>query len=347
MVGKQTMVRIYNEVLYSFFNSTTSESIVIGKDKYLYEYAYTRAYLDEPDDNKKDELFDKLASLALLQKKIEEMGKLLFVIITPSKASIYPEYLPDAFAPYTSMKDRGKYSQNYYEYFVSQASEMGLKYFDFHDDFNKLKNEGIDIFTKGGTHWTGPAVTAYFAELINALNKNTEKKIGTIQTVKAEPIWGNAFSSDDDIERILNILPAYADLPNKIKQFLPFYPYIIQRPLYYSSHMEVLPIPTDYQPSIFVSGGSFNWTWLFMIYGLWDWVNHGDGNIFSSAEFSYYNSFVTKFPENIRISDTTDNYYSIIDKDIIIIEFNEQTVNPDASQFVFVENLLDFIKVEK
>jgi hypothetical protein len=350
MVGRQHMTRIYNEFLYSFFYSIDHKNLILGKDKYLYTLVYPDAYLCEPGDEKRDELFDDLSLLALLQQQIAEMGKRLFVIITPSKVSIYPEYLPDAFDRSMSMKNAGKYSQNYYEYFVSRVGETGLKYFDFHDDFIKLRNEGIDIFTKSGIHWSGPAVAAYFSEFINIINSNLEKKIGTIQTVKAEPVWGNAFTTDDDIEEILNLFPLYYDIPSKIRKFLPFYPYIVRRNQFYSCYMEVLSIPTDYRPSVFVCGGSFNWAWLDMVFGRWDWVTHGDDHIFNSVELSFYNRYIryiTKYPEDERIYDTTDDFYSVLDKDIIIIEFNEEAMKPGNNQFTFVKNLLDFIEKER
>jgi hypothetical protein len=318
---------------------------MIGKDNYLFEVAYANAYLNEPDNDKKNELFDKLSSLALLQQKIEEMGKRLFVVITPSKVSINPECLPNAFTRYMSMKNSGKYSQNYYEYFVSKVNETGLKYFDFHDEFLELKNNGTDIFTKSGTHYTGHVTAPYFSELINVLNESSENKIGTIQTIRAMPVWGNAFFTDDDLERLLNLFPAYTSLPKRTQKVFPFYKHIFPRAHFYSYHMESLSVPTDYQPSVFLCGGSFSSSWICLVYGI-GWVNHGDIPIFSSVEFSWYNSFVTKFPEGTRISDATDDFYSVLDKDIIIVEFNEQAMDPDSPQFAFVENLLDFIEKE-
>jgi hypothetical protein len=345
MVGRPTMTRIYNQIQYSIFNSN-SMMIMAGKEKYLFEFSYAKAYLNEPDDIKKDELFNKLVQLALLQKKIEEMGKLLFVIITPSKASIYHEYLPGAFTRYVSMKKSGEYSQNYYDYFISRVIETDLKFFDFHDEFLSLKNSGTDIFTKSGTHWTGPAMAAYFSELINELNENTKEKIGTIQMLNATPIWGNAFLSDDDLEQLLNIFPAYASIPGRTQKVLPFYKYLFPRVQFYSYHMETLLIPTEYRPSVFVCGGSFNWNWLYL-YVLGGDVHPSDNHIFDSVEFSYYNSYVMKFPESILISEATNDFNSVLDKDIIIIEFNEQAMDPDSPQFVFAENLLRFIEKEK
>jgi hypothetical protein len=351
MIGRSAMTHIYNEVLYRFFNSINNDKLIMGKDKYLYEFTYINAYLIEPDDDKKNELFEKLTMLALLQLKMEEMGKSLIVLITPSKVSVYPEYLPGDLSRYISMKDRGEYAPNFYEYFVSRVSETSLKYFDFHENFLELKENGTDIFTKGGTHWAGPAVTAFFSELLNFINKDTEKKIGTIQTVKEEPIWGNAFTVDDDLELLSNIFPAYNNLPGKIRKLIffisPFYNHIFPRSQFYSYHMESLSYPTDYRPSVFVCGGSFNYNWLFMVYGLINWVTQGDNHIFGTTEVSWYNSYIMKFPEDIRIAETTDDFYSILDKDIIIIEINEAAINPSAPQFTFAKNLLDFIEGEK
>jgi hypothetical protein len=344
IVGRPTMTRIYNQILYIFFNSTNTDNIIIGKDNYLFQNQYTNAYFNEPTNDNKNELFDKLTLLVLLQQKIAKMDKRLFVIITPSKASVYPEYLPRAFDRYLSMKNRGEYAQNYYDYFVSRVGETGLEYFNFHDEFIKMKDNGTDIFAKSGIHWNAPAVAAYFSELINELNKDTDKKIGTTQTIKTEPVWGNAFTTDNDLEVLLNIFLAYKDFQPRVRIILPFYQYLFPRDKFYSYHMELLSVPTDYHPSVFVCGGSFNAGWIFMVYGLSGWVNQTDNYIFSSTELSFYNSSVTKYPENITIADATDDFYSILDKDIIIIEFNEPHINPDSSQFVFAENLLGFIE---
>jgi hypothetical protein len=105
--GRATMSRIYNQIIYGLFKSTTNNILLTGKDGYLFEAGYPLTYLDEPAENQKQNLYDKMVTLASLQKTLERMGKYLFVIITPSKASIYPEHLPNDYHKYAMLKNGG------------------------------------------------------------------------------------------------------------------------------------------------------------------------------------------------------------------------------------------------
>jgi hypothetical protein len=333
--GRSIMSRVYNQILYSVFQSTTNNSILVGKDGYLFEPWYPQAYLNEPSEDQLHVLYDKMAILASLQKTLKETGKSLFIIITPSKASIYPEYLPDDYHKYAEIKNiSGEYSQNFYEYFISQAGNMGLNYFDYHDAFFELKNE-VELFSKGGTHWNGIAVFEYFNAFINTVNLEGKNKIGVVEKIKATPVWGNAFMTDNDLEILLNLSPSYKGIN------------IFPRNQFYSYHMETLSMPTVYKPDVFVMGGSFNWTWLSMLYGVNGWVEHGESAIFGKTHMRFYNLFEQKYPENIHVSEITEDFQNILNNDILIIEFNEQAISPEAVQFTFAENLFKFIDTIK
>jgi hypothetical protein len=181
------------------------------------------------------------------------------------------------------------------------------------------------------------AVVEYFNHFINLINKESDKKIGTIQKIKSEPVWGNAFITDDDLEILLNLIPAYKDV-KLLKKLFP-------RNQYFSYHMETLSIPAVFRPDVFVMGGSFNWTWLTMIYGRDGWMEHGQKAIFDETHIRFYDLFVQKYPEIIRmaVNEFQNEFQTVIDNDILIIEFNEQAISPEAVQFAFAENLLKFI----
>jgi hypothetical protein len=344
--GRSTMTRIVNQVTYNLFRSTNNSSLLIGKDGYLFEPPYPQAYLGEPAESQQHDLYDKMTILASLQKTIEEMGKYLFVIITPNKASICPEYLPDDYHRYAALKSSTEeYSQNFYEYFVSHAGGIKLKYFDYHDKFLDLKKNGMDIFSKGGTHWNGPAVIEYFTDFVNVINEECKNKIGVIEKIEAAPVWGDAFMTDDDLEILLNLFPSYKRIEN-IPGFgiiSSVYRRLFPRTQYYSYHMETLSMPTAYRPDVFVMGGSFNWTWLSMVYGVNGWVEHGEEAIFGETYMRFYTSFIQKYPENIRVSEAAIDFQDVMNKDILIIEFNEQVISPEAVQFTFAEDLLNYI----
>jgi hypothetical protein len=355
LTGRPTMSRIYNQFMYSIFNSTNTTVIgnttLIGKEGYLFEFIYIQAYLNEPSEDQLHTLYDKMLVLASLQETLKKMGKPLFVILTPSKVSIYPEYLSDGYHKYAEMKTGGGYSQNFYDYFVSQAKSIGINYFDYHNKFLELKRKGNDIFSKGGIHWTGLAVTEYFNDFIETFNTESNNKIGIIKKIKVTPIWGDPFWPDHDLELLLNLLSTDKKVgkifPPLAQQIDFVYNYLFPRSPYYSYHMETLSMPTVYRPDVFVVGGSFNWMWLFMVYGIGDWVEHGEKAVFGETYFSYYNSYITKYPESIRSSETTDDFQKILDNDILIIEFNEQAISPEAVQFIFAENLLNYIDTLK
>jgi hypothetical protein len=356
LTGRPTMSRIYNQFMYSVFNSTNttviSNTTLIGKDSYLFEFIYIEAYLNEPSKDQLYALYDKMVILASLQKRLKEMGKPLFVILTPSKASIYPEYLPDDYHRYAKMKNvPGEYSHNFYEYFISQAGTIGLNYFDYHDAFIEIKKNGNDIFSKGGTHWNGLAVVEYFNDLLETINRESKNKIGVIKKIKVTPVWGDPFWPDHDLELLLNLLSTDKKIgkifPPLAKQLDSVYNHLFPRSPYYSYHIETLSIPTAYRPDVFVVGGSFNWIWLAMIYELYGRVDYGKKAVFGNTYLSFYNSYIQKYPENIRISETTENFQNILNNDILIIEFNEQAISPEAGQFIFTENLLRYISTTK
>jgi hypothetical protein len=143
--------------------------------------------------------------------------------------------------------------------------------------------------------------------------------------------------TDNDLEILLNLIPPKGRILSKI----------FPRDRYYSYHMETLSIPTAYRPDVFVMGGSFNWTWLSMIYGTNGWVEHGEKAVFGETYMRYYDLFIQKYPENIRTSNTINDFQNVMDQDILIIELNEGAIFPEATQFAFAENLLDFIDMAR
>jgi hypothetical protein len=252
-----TMTYIYNQILYTIFDSTDTY-IQIGKENYLIEPTYPQSYLMEYDDNTSDLLKNKINILFSLQKELKTHNKEFLVIITPSKASIYPDKLPLAYMPYVSMKMNGEYLPNGHEIFVNYANELGLNYFDRHDMFEKLRKGNIDVFVKGGAHWTGQAVVPYFNELSSVISKMLKKHVGIVQIESENKRLGIPFNEDDDLVNLLNL-------------YKPDYNFI-------SNHITTSIIDSGgYYPSIFLVGGSFNWKLLYLNYGFDAWNNKWGG----------------------------------------------------------------------
>jgi hypothetical protein len=73
LAGRPSMTRINNQIMYSLFRSANNREVLIGKDNYLYDPQYITSCLDEPDETEAENLLKNMLSLALLQKKFEEI----------------------------------------------------------------------------------------------------------------------------------------------------------------------------------------------------------------------------------------------------------------------------------
>ena len=90
-----TLVRIDNQINYSLFDEISSKAntkVILGVNKWLFEKAYVDSF-NNLDAVPSSVLEGKIQSLKKLQIALKEKGIPFLFAITPSKASIYPEYI--------------------------------------------------------------------------------------------------------------------------------------------------------------------------------------------------------------------------------------------------------------
>jgi len=328
LTSRKVLTRVYNQLLYSVFNSTDNREILVGREDYLFEKTYSTAFLTELTSQEMADLKENINKLAKLTRLLKERGITLVVRMSPSKAELYPEYLPPAYNRYVKMKQNGEYDNNWYQVFKDIILSTNIPYYDGHDLMQKLKNEGEIVFTKGGTHWS----LSPMAEYINGLNSYMEgllnKKLGRMVVVNKQVIKGKMGISDDsDIWRLCwNVIWA--------------------KPDYLSPNITFSTLPGEVPLRIFTVGQSFTTIMLNSIYSakypVWD-----------ETYFSWYNSRVIKFPSEMpwgtQISDTTDDYEQYLKMDVIMIEFLENPITTysygaGTAQFEFVDNMLQYLE---
>jgi len=148
------LIRLGNQVSYSLFQEARARGVFVGKEGYLYEALYVRAYQGN-DFPGEEVLLDKLKKLKLVQDSLKAKNIELFTILMPGKASFYPEYIPD----YLKEK-RGTITK---DVFVRISEQLGLKILDLHAWFNSIKGASkYPLFPKLGTHYS------YYGELLAA-----------------------------------------------------------------------------------------------------------------------------------------------------------------------------------
>jgi hypothetical protein len=316
LTGRILMTRLYNQILFTVFKSSDSE-LLLGKNDHWIGRVPIQPYLSEPDSNWEKALKAKVKMLAELEKKLEEHDVKFYVLVYPGKASIYPECLPQAYQPYVVAKNKGEYKPDPYTLLKEYAYEEGVTFFENKELLLKEKEKGKIVFTKLSSHWSRPASVLFFNSAISFFNSTMDGKIGSIRIENESPVFGMSPWCDINDGNLLNIVFGLHD---------------------FESPEFILKVnQTDYRPNVFLCGDSFNWNLLTGLFST-------EPFLFNHIDFSYYNSYVTRFPGSVRITDNTTNYESIMENDIIIIALLDSNISSNAAQFVFAENLLHYLK---
>lgn len=202
---RSVFVRVYNQIMYSFFNFAKAKDVIVGKNGYLYEKNYARAVYGH-DFIGKDTIKKKLTKLKALQDVFKKEYNIdLITIYTIGKGSYYKEYIPDRFV-------RKEYKTNL-EYHLKYSEDIGLRYIDFNSYFLKLKDTTkYPLVPKTGIHMSYygdyifvDSLTRYIEKLRNI--KMPKLRIDTFIVSKPDIYINNKlFLRDEDIEEGMNLL---------------------------------------------------------------------------------------------------------------------------------------------
>jgi hypothetical protein len=129
-------------------------NVIVGDEGYLYEngyineyYGYAAKYRDITDEW----LMQKSAELLSIQQALNERGVAFSVVITPSKASSLPQFIPDWYNERYAAEAVPGYVRPY-ERFKNFINADGVNYVDSASVYAGL---GLtETFPKTSTHWT-------------------------------------------------------------------------------------------------------------------------------------------------------------------------------------------------
>lgn len=144
---RNSLVRINNQLDFSFFRQANAEGVIVGKNGELFEEDYIREargiYFTGDKTWQK-----KAAQLRAVQDTLRKMGKTLAVILEPGKATFYPDLLP---RKYRSVPE----SPSNYGQMLHHFGAQGINVLDLDEFFRTKRNSATyPLFPKGGTHWS-------------------------------------------------------------------------------------------------------------------------------------------------------------------------------------------------
>ncbi|MBT3384219.1 MAG: hypothetical protein HN778_19205 [Prolixibacteraceae bacterium] len=298
-------VRIRNQVAYSFFDEINAASVIRGKENYLYERNYIKAF-NGTDFIGADSIYYKTRRIKLLQDSLQKMDKTLIVCLAAGKGSFYPQYFPEKY----KLPPSDSTNQKFY---VKAFKELGVNHIDFNKWFLEMKDTSRYIlYPKYGIHWSEYGMLLSVDSLVSYVEKKRKVNMPNL-LLSNYKLSKDLNNSDYDIADGLNLI-------FKLPVETMCYPDFVWE-----------NDSARKKPKVVVIADSFYWS----MYGTGLW-----NNSFSPGGFWYYNRLVypDSFEETLNVKDV--NYWKAIENtDVFIVLVTE--ANLPKFSWGFVENALE------
>ena len=194
---RNLFIRINNQVAFSFYRKALASGVVIGKDNYMYERNYIKAYNGE-DFVGDSVIRQNSETLKVLQDTLESRGKNFVVAFAAGKGSFYPEYFPDRYQMQPGRTNLAAYKDWF--------DRCGVNYIDFNAWFLQMKDTSRYIlYPRTGVHWSYYGMVLVIDSLVNYLEKTSghEMPVFNYYDIRESRKYR---SSDKDIEDGMNII---------------------------------------------------------------------------------------------------------------------------------------------
>jgi hypothetical protein len=302
------LVRLNNQIRFELFKKPEPQAVIVGKENYLYEKNYIDTYCGL-DFLGEDSIHHTVDRLKFISDTLDKLGKKLIVVLSPGKASFFPEFIPD--------KMLVKTNNTNYNYFAKELTKSNIYHIDFNKYFieNKTKSK-YPLYPKYGIHWSFYGATLAADSMLkkmSALSKTNLSRVKLKEVLMAQPN-----KLDYDIGEAMNLFTRF-ESPDLA------YPKI-----------EYISDSNTVRPRVLFVSDSFFWTM----------GETGFTNCFSEYHFWYYNRQV--YPEtftNETLTDQIDLSSQIEKNDFIVVMSSEPNLKNIG--WNFIEQLYQSFKVKK
>lgn len=295
---RPSFVRIHNQLQFSLFSIPHANGVVIGKDWYLYEENYIRAYYGQ--DFIGDSLItENTRKLRLVRNDLQKHGKSLVVLLAPGKGSFFPEYFPDSLK---STKSRTNYSS-----YTEQFNRQNLAYMDFNRWFLSMKNTAPHpLYPKGGIHWSKYGEMLALDSMVRYIEKISSRQLPSL-IIDSYDVQSINDHGDYDIGKGMNLL-----FP------IPTYP--MAYPRYHIEHPE-----RNTTRVLFVSDSYF-------------WGMYNDKfteTLFGNGQFWFYNNEIYQHGQTPEGHVSERNILEEIKKfDVVVLISTDANLNNFTNGFI-------------
>jgi hypothetical protein len=296
-------VRLNNQISYSFFGKAKAAGVIIGKNNYLYEENYIKAYYGT-DFVGEDSIRFRMEKLKYIQDTLAKLNKNIILIFAAGKGSFYPEYFPEEYKTEKGITN--------YQTYLKYANLFNINYIDFNKYFvdNKYKST-YPLYPQYGIHWSEYGALLAADSILRYIEKLCQIDLPNLywdQVALQQPQ-----KTDYDIAEGLNLM-------FHLRSFEMAYP-----------KMAFESDTGKIKPSVIAVADSY----------YWQMFNFGISSAFNLSHFWFYNKQI--YPDSHQSSLETSQINmgdEIAKHDVIIIMATEATL--PSLGWGFIENAYDF-----
>ena len=289
------LIKLDNQINFSIFRECYSynDSIVVGNNNWLLEKGYIKS-LNNSSQANLSLLEPRIKVLKQLQDILSDRGIYFLYLISPSKTTIYGEYIPKKYLKKPLFRDTAVYLHT-----KRLLDRYRVNYLDGHEFFMQKKEIApYDVFVRGGTHWSRYGAFLFSDNLVARIRQETGMTIGSIS---CDPLRIDYLptGTDCDLASLMNVFDMKATFGK-------------------TAHPSVTPrFPHDHvQPDVLIVGSSFMHTINEFVFD----------KLFGERDFFYY--YRRNIPKTFRedrqaIPKKEKLRETLLHKQIIIVENNE------------------------
>lgn len=261
---REVLIPLYNQYLWDFYRMSSNKTVKVGQDEWLFgwddvaNYYQGAKYLsDDKKKSSKSQLDLEAKRMYKVQHILEEYNIFVFVSLLPSKAFVFPEYLP-------KNPDPEREPFHAIDYYPQVFDSLGVNYINVEKIFEEQKGQvDYPLFPKTGMHWSHIAAEYAFDTIMRYIEDASHLKL--LHYNIGEKYADESKYPDNDLEAILNLMRPIRPNTN------------------YYADVEVVPDTRAAWPTFLVIGDSFFWN----ISG-----SVPLGYLFSRYQYWYYNSTI-------------------------------------------------------
>jgi hypothetical protein len=288
---RSTFIRLNNQIEFSLFRKAKANSVVIGKENYLFEENYIKAYYGQ-DFLGQDSIRSLMNSLRDLQESLAAQNKTLLVVYAAGKGSFFPEYFPE------DLLDSNLVGTTNHKTMVKIGQELGLNQIDFNTFFVEQKGKTpYPLYPQYGIHWSHYGVCLVMDSMIKRLEhlRNIDMPQFSWTEIRLEQPHDYDYDIGDGLNLLFR-LPSYSMAYPKLK-------------------LEEKPGQT--KPSLLMIADSY----------YWDMYESGFREVLGNNHFWFYNRDIHPALPGSPTPTDLDLGKVIAQHDVIVLMATEATLN--------------------